>query len=184
MAHHPNDAMKDGLNGRRRAYMLRGFAFLALGLIGLFWPSGSVSLMLRIFGAFLLLDGAVQLWSVKQSGGPSDGLWTPIVTGVAGLVFLLMPSASIKLTFVLLGLCTIVIGISHLMTWRQMPKTYPARNNPRNSGIIALVVGLILLLWPGTGAVALGWTLAIMALMASAIMFYLAVSFKRMNDIL
>ncbi|WP_164658937.1 HdeD family acid-resistance protein [Tropicibacter sp. Alg240-R139] len=184
MTHNTDDAMSDRLSGMRRAYMLRGAAFLVLGLIGLFWPSGSVSLMLRVFGFFLLLDGAVQLWSIRQAGEPSNHLWTPLVTAIAGLVFLLLPTASIKLTFVLLGLWALVTGASYLLTWWRMPKTYPGRDSSRNTGILALVLGLVLVFWPGTGAVALGWTLAIMALVAALIMFYLASSFKRMNDIL
>lgn len=183
MTHNTDDMLNNRLTAMRRAYLLRGAAFLVLGLIGLFWPSGSVSLMLRIFGGFLLLDGAVQLWSIRQAGERSDHSWMAIVTAVAGLVFLLLPTASIKLAFLLLGLWAILTGASYLMAWRQMPKTYPGRDSSRNTGILALVVGLVLVFWPGTGAVALGWTLAIMALVAAIIMFYLASSFKRLNKI-
>ncbi|MEM7091211.1 MAG: DUF308 domain-containing protein, partial [Pseudomonadota bacterium] len=123
------------------------------------------------------------IWGVRKAGGQFEDLLPSLITALLGAVFLLLPTASIKLTFVLLGLWALVTGVSYLLTWRRTPKSHRGRNSSRNTGIVAVLVGLILVFWPGTGAVALGWTLAIMALVASAIMFYLASGFKRVKDI-
>ncbi|MEM7320872.1 MAG: DUF308 domain-containing protein, partial [Pseudomonadota bacterium] len=99
-----DDAFGARLSDLRSTYLLRGAVFLILGLIGLFWPSGSVSLMIRIFGFFLLVDGAVYIWGVRKAGGQFEDLLPSLITALLGAVFLLLPTASIKLTFVLLGL--------------------------------------------------------------------------------
>ena len=184
MAHAENDAVRDRFSNLRRTYLIRGVAFLILGLIALFWPSGSVSLLLRICGFVLVLDGVVHMLGVRQAGAQLEEVFFSLPTALVGVVLLLMPMASIKLAFILLGLWAIVAGGSYLLSWWRQPKNYPERDKSRNTGIIALLVGMILVFWPGTGPVALGWTLAFMILLASAAMFYLASSFRRVNDIL
>lgn len=178
MAREAEDAFNARIGNLRWAYLARGAVFLVLGLIALFWPSGSVSLMLRIFGFFLLLDGALFLWGVRRTGARFGELVPSLVTAIVGLALLLLPTASIKLAFVLLGLWAIVTGLSYLLAWWRMPVTYPERDSSRNTGIVVFLIGIVLVLWPGTGPVALGWTLAVVALVISAIMFYLASGLK------
>ena len=44
--------------------------------------------------------------------------------------------------------------------------------------------GLVLLFWPGTGVVALGWALAILAFAVALVMFFLASRFRRVDQLL
>ncbi|MEM9498345.1 MAG: DUF308 domain-containing protein [Pseudomonadota bacterium] len=162
--------------------MLRGIAFLALGLLALFWPSGSVSVLLRIFGFFLILDGVLHLLGVRRAKGRTATAVPSVISSALGAALLLLPKASIGLAFVLVGLWALVVGIGYLVTWWSMPASDPDRASSRTVGLLASLAGMVLILWPGTGSVALGWALALMALLASAIMFYLATRLKRMQD--
>ncbi|SLN60853.1 hypothetical protein ROA7450_03131 [Roseovarius albus] len=184
MAQHAEIEFGERLSSLRWSYLVRGIVFLILGLIALFWPSGSVSFMLRIFGFILLLDGAINFLALKRAGGQFAGLLPSLITAILGLVLMLLPAASIKLAFMLLGLWALMMGAGYLLSWWQMPKAYPGRDNSRNTGLLAVLFGLVLVFWPGTGPVALGWTLAIMALVTSGVMFYLASSFKQVRNIL
>ena len=42
-------------------FLVRGVLALILGVVALFWPTASVSLLLRLVGLFLIVDGAVVL---------------------------------------------------------------------------------------------------------------------------
>ena len=163
-------------------FLVRGIVFLILGLAALFWPSSSISLLLRIFGFFLVVDGALNLVSVRRTERQLTESAPSLVSAALGLVLLFLPAASIGLAFILLGLWALVTGIGYLMEWWKMSKADPERDTSRNIGIIAFIAGNILVFWPGTGSVALGWTLAIMAFVVSAIMFYLASRFKKVKD--
>ena len=57
----------------------------------------------------------------------------------------------------------IFTGAGYLLTWWRAPSEDPERDSARNVGLFALAGGLVLLFWPGTGVVALGWALAILA---------------------
>lgn len=173
------DALGDQLANLWWTFLLRGLLAGALGIAALFWPTGSIALLLRLVGVLLVLDGGLTLLGFGRRG---------LIGGVGvgalliGLVLLIWPEGVARLTFFLLGAWALIVGIGALMAWRQMPEHNPDAGTVRNSGIVALVIGLVLLFWPGSGMVALGWAIAFSALAFSAVMFFLAARFKRAHD--
>jgi len=163
-------------------FFVRGVLALALGIAALFWPTESISLLLRIAGLVLVLDGAMTFFGMRRQAGQGAASASGIGSALIGAVLLLLPSISAKLVFVLLGLWAISIGVGYLMTWWQMPDDDPERMSARNVGTVALLTGIVLVLWPGSGLVGLGWLIAIVALLVSALMFFLASRFKRLGE--
>ncbi len=163
-------------------FLVRGVFFLLLGLAALFWPSSSVSMLLRIFGFFLAVDAILNLVGVRRAEGQLIEVVPSLISIVLGATLLFSPTASISLVFILLGLWAVATGVSHLIAWWTMSEVDPERDASRNIGIIAVVGGILLVVWPGTGSIALGWMLAVVAFVASIVMFYLASRFKRVND--
>ncbi|CUK05330.1 hypothetical protein RUE5091_02706 [Ruegeria denitrificans] len=173
------DALGDQLAGLWWTFLLRGIFAGALGIAALFWPTGSISLLLRLLGLLLIVDGGLTLLGFGRRG---------LIGGVGvgalliGLVLLIWPEGVARLTFFLLGAWALIIGVGSLMAWRQMSDQHPDAPSVRNSGIIALLIGLVLIFWPGSGMVALGWAIAFGALAFSAVMFWLTARFKRAHD--
>ncbi|WP_281973240.1 HdeD family acid-resistance protein [Ruegeria faecimaris] len=173
------DTFGDQLANLWWTFLLRGCLAGALGIAALFWPTGSISLLLRLVGLLLVLDGGLTLLGFGRRG---------LIGGVGigalliGLVLLIWPEGVARLTFFLLGAWALIVGIGSLLAWRQIPSNNPDAVMVRNSGIIALIIGLVLLFWPGSGMVALGWAIAFSALAFAAVMFFLAVRFKRAHD--
>lgn len=163
-------------------FLVRGVFFLLLGLAALFWPSSSVSMLLRIFGFFLAVDAILNLVGVRRAEGQLIEVVPSLISIALGGILLFSPTASISLVFILLGLWAVATGVGHLIAWWTMSEVDPERDTSRNIGIIALAGGILLVFWPGTGSIALGWMLAVVAFVASIVMFYLASRFKRVND--
>jgi uncharacterized membrane protein HdeD (DUF308 family) len=163
-------------------FMVRGILAAILGIVALFWPADSISALLRITGLFLIVDGAVTFFSFWKKTGSQAESGSGIVSLVLGLVLLFLPAGSARFVFILLGLWALVRGLAHLLTWWQTPSSDPERNSTRNAGIIAVLVGIVLVFWPGTGLVALGWVIAIAALVMAAVLLFLATRFKRVRD--
>ncbi|WP_170429988.1 HdeD family acid-resistance protein [Ruegeria arenilitoris] len=173
------DALGDQLAGLWWTFLLRGVLAGALGVAALFWPTGSISLLLRLVGLLLVFDGGLTLLGFGRRG---------LIGGVGigalliGLVLLIWPEGVARLTFFLLGAWALIMGVGSLTAWRQMSDQHPDAASVRNSGIVALVIGLVLIFWPGSGMVALGWAIAFGALAFSAVMFWLTARFKRAHD--
>jgi uncharacterized membrane protein HdeD (DUF308 family) len=49
-------------------------------------------------------------------------------------------------------------------------------------GVAAVLVGLVLVFWPGSGAVAISWVIAAMALLAGCLLIYMAVHLHRASQ--
>ena len=162
-------------------FFMRGAVALALGIAALFWPTGSISLLLRVAGLVLVLDGAMTFFGMRRQAGQGAASASGLGSALVGAVLVLLPSVSARLAFVLLGIWGLIIGVGYLMTWWQMPETDPERGTARNVGAVAVLIGIALIFWPATGLVALGWIIAIVALVISALMFFLASRLKRLS---
>lgn len=167
-----------------RAYLLRGVLALVLGIVALFWPQQSLSLLLRIAGVFLILDGAATLFAARGNRGTQVDTGSGIVGLVIGLLLLVLPATSAKLAFFLIGVWALVTAASYLVAWWQMPRAAPDRDSARNAGLLTGLAGLVLVIWPGTGLVLTGWGLALVAFVISATMFFLASRFREVKKVL
>ena len=135
--------------------------------------------MLQLVGLLLILDGGLTLFGFGRRGAAGGvGIGAILI----GLVLLIWPEGTARFAFFLLGAFALITGIGSLLTWRQMPEWDQERTTARNAGLAALFVGLILIFWPGSGLVALGWAIAFAALVVAAIMFWLASRFKNVNE--
>lgn len=173
------EALSDSLGSFWWTFFLRGFLAAGVGIAALFWPTSSISLLLQLVGLLLLLDGGLTLLGFRR-GGVAGGV--SISAMVIGLVLLIWPEETVRFAFVLLGALALITGVGPLLTWRRMQEWDPERSTTRNGGLAALLIGLFLIFWPGSGLVALGWAIAFAALTVSAMMFWLAKRFKSVNE--
>ncbi|KUJ76137.1 hypothetical protein AVO45_12530 [Ruegeria marisrubri] len=160
-------------------FLLRGVLAGAVGIAALFWPTGSIALLLRLVGVLLVLDGGLTLLGFGRRGLIGGaGIGAVLI----GLVLLIWPEGTARVAFFLLGAWALIIGIGSLMSLGQMHPQDPARPTVRNSGLVALIIGLVLIFWPGSGMVALGWAIAFSALAFAAVMLVMASRFKRAGE--
>lgn len=173
------EALSDRLANVWWTFFLRGLLAAGVGIAALFWPTGSISLLLQLIGVLLIVDGGLTLFGLGRRGAAGGvGIGAIFI----GLVLLLWPEGTARFAFAILGAFALIAGVGSLMTWRQMPEWDPERTTARNAGVVALLIGLFLIFWPGSGLVALGWAIAFAALSVSVVMFWLSSRFKGANE--
>ena len=155
---------------------------MLLGCLALFWPTTSIAWLLRIAGLFLILDGLAIVFSFRQVGARQSGMAQGAVTLLIGAILLFLPEGSIRLAFVLLGIWALLTGAGYLWTGWSMPQGDPERGSALTVGGIGAVAGLVLLLWPGTGVVAIGWLISIAAFIVAAVLIMIALRLKRVKE--
>ena len=160
-------------------FLLRGLFAAGVGIAALFWPTGSISLLIQLVGLIIVLDGGLTLLGFGRRGAAGGVGFGAIIIG---LILLIWPEGTARFAFFLLGAFALITGLGSLLTWRQMPDWDPERDTARNAGFVALLVALLLIMWPGSGLIALGWAIAIVALCVAAVMFLLASRFKTANE--
>lgn len=160
-------------------FFLRGILAGGLGIAALFWPTGSISLLLQIVGVLLILDGGMTLLGFGRRG-IAGGVGIGAI--VIGLVLLIWPEGTARFAFMLLGVFSVITGIGSLVASRRMPEWDSERTTARNAAVVALLIGAVLLFWPGSGLVALGWAIAFAAFGTCVVMLWLASRFKGANE--
>ena len=173
------EALSERLASVWWTYFLRGLLAAGVGLAALFWPTGSISLLLQLVGILLIVDGGLTLFGLGRKG-VAGGIGIGAI--IIGLVLLIWPEGTARFAFALLGAFALLISIGSLLTWRQLPEQDPERVAARNAGFAGLLIGLFLIFWPGSGLVALGWAIAFGALAVSVMMFSMASRFKGANE--
>jgi uncharacterized membrane protein HdeD (DUF308 family) len=81
----------------------------------------------------------------------------------------------------LLGAGALFVGISYVITARRYAVDAMDRQLMTTGGIIAAVLGVILILWPGAAVVTVSWIIATAALLTAAVMIFLGVRFRSRN---
>ncbi|WP_231701116.1 hypothetical protein [Aliiruegeria sabulilitoris] len=65
---HARELLSDRLAGLWWTFVLRGILAGVVGIAALFWPTGSISLLLQLVGVLLLLDSALTLFGFGRKG--------------------------------------------------------------------------------------------------------------------
>ena len=92
-----------------------------------------------------------------------------------------MPSASARTLLMVFGGWALFTGGSHILAARRANVEDTDRGHTTTMGGAVAVIGLVLLIWPGTGVVAISWIISLAALMLAALLIFLALRLKRLK---
>ena len=161
--------------------MIRGLLALALAIAALFWPQAILSLLFRLVGLYVLLDGALNLLWAFRNGEVGAYLVPGLISLIIGAVLLFWPSMTGKLLLTIVGIWLLFQGGSLLLAARQGYPGDPDRGLFMKMGIVITIIGLVLVIWPETGMVAISWIIAIAALVTGAVLVFLALRLRQVE---
>jgi len=170
-------------------FTLRGLIAIAFGLAALLWPALTLGVMVLLFGLFALLEG---LLAVVSSFGKGDekGGWTLLLEGLVGLLVcvivllgtsigsMLWPKvAAVMLVYYIAG-WAMLAGLFKIITAFRIRKEVKGEWALGLSGLISILVGLILILRPGAGVLAVAWLIGIFAIILGIFLTLLGLKFR------
>ena len=177
--------MKKGIHDRLGdvwwSFLVRGVLAAGLGIVALFWPKATLALLIRLVGLYILFDGIMGLIGAFRARQMGPYLVPGLVTVAIGLVLLFWPDVTGRWLLIVLGAWVIFQGAILFLAGRQTDPRDPDRSSTLAMGAVAAIAGLILIIWPGTGAVAISWAIAIVALLIGAVFIYLAMRLRRID---
>lgn len=162
-------------------FILRGVFAAVLGVFALIWPTLTLEILVLFVGAYLIADGVMGLVVALRRAAPSGRLLQPALSTVIGLLVVLWPSQSARTLFMVLGAGALFIGISYVIAARQYAVDAMGRRLMTTGGIIAGVLGVILIVWPGAAVVTVSWIIAAAALLMAAVMIFLGVRLRQLR---
>ncbi len=173
-------------------FTLRGLIAIAFGLAALLWPALTLGVMVLLFGLFALFEGGLAILTSFGKGDEKGG-WTLLFEGVAGLLVcvivllgaslgsILWPQvAAVMLVFYIAG-WAILAGLFKIITAIRIRREVKGEWMLGLSGCVSILFGLILILNPGTGVVAVAWLIGIFAIILGIFLTLLGLRFRGMG---
>jgi uncharacterized membrane protein HdeD (DUF308 family) len=138
--------------------LLRGIAAVIFGVLTFIWPGVTLLTLVLLYGAFALVDGALAIWAAIVGGEPAPRWWLLIIglVGIAaGLLTLLMPGITALVLLVFIAFWAIVIGVMQIVGAIRLRKEIDNEWLLIAGGVLSVLFGAILILFPGAGALGL-----------------------------
>jgi uncharacterized membrane protein HdeD (DUF308 family) len=140
------------------AVALRGVVAVLFGIMALIWPSITLLVLVVLFGAYALVDGVVTLGSAIF--GPNRGRrgWL-IVEGIAdiviGVITLAWPGITTLVLLWVIAAWALVTGIMEIVAAIRLRREMRGEWLLALGGVLSVVFGILLVVWPATGALTL-----------------------------
>ena len=143
---------------------IRGIAAIIFGIVAFVWPGVTVIVLVALFGAYALVDGISLLASLAR-GDPEARRhgWAVGVMGVLGVLaavvaFVLPGWTALSLVF-LVGFWAIVLGVLQVVAAIRLRQEIEGELWLAIGGILAVLFGLYIVVFPGAGLLSLIWLL-------------------------
>jgi uncharacterized membrane protein HdeD (DUF308 family) len=163
-------------------FMIRGIMALCLAVVALFWPDKTIGILVNLLGAYLLFDGVVGAIGAVRSGGKSGFPVFAMVSIVVGAILIFWTGISVRLFLTLMGLWALLQGSGMFLSNRSSDSDAESRRLFGTVGAVLAVIGLILIVWPSTGVVAISWLIAFVALVIGCVLIFVATRLRRITD--
>jgi uncharacterized membrane protein HdeD (DUF308 family) len=148
-----------------------GVLTLVAGLIAVAWPGRTVVVLAVVFGVQLLVGGI--FWFVAAMSSRGQGTAGQIVLAVlaviSGVVCLRSPVQVALLLPLVLGLYWIINGLVEMFQAVTRGEEIPARGWVIAAGVLSVLAGIAVLVYPGAGLLVLGWVLGFWLIVYGAI---------------
>ncbi|HLV37038.1 MAG TPA: HdeD family acid-resistance protein [Spirillospora sp.] len=161
-------------------YLVRGIASILFGLLALFMPGLTLMMLLAAFAAYAIVDGAATLFAAFASRGTDNRWWMGLLEGaigvIAGLAAILWPDVAGFTLLMVIAAWAVLTGILQVAAAIRLRKEIDNEWWLALSGVISVLFGLYVLLFPGAGALALAWLIGLYAILFGA--FFVALSLR------
>jgi uncharacterized membrane protein HdeD (DUF308 family) len=164
---------------------LRGAAAVIFGLIALIWPGITLLALVILFGAYALVDGVGALIAAFGGRGRTGGRGWLIVEGIAGIVVAIVtffwPDVTTLVLLWFIAAWALVTGVLEIVAAIQLRREIQGEWLLILSGALSVLFGLLLIVVPGTGALALVYLIGAYAIVFGIVLLTLAFRVRRLG---
>lgn len=163
--------------------LMRGILLVLFGMFAILWPGITLLVLATIFGIYLLSNGFVDVVVGIRSIGHTGAWFMKVLLGileiVVGVYVIDRGQLLVVATFILLlGLLILFQGIVDLVSMFRTSRDTGRRLWLLLAAVLSIVVGLILLRQPVTGALAFTWVLGFYGIFGGALTIGAALSMR------
>ncbi len=162
--------------------MLRGVCAVLFGILTFIWPGITLATLVLLYGAFALVDGVLALISAITGGSPAPRWWLVLIglLGIAaGLVTLVLPGMTAFILLLFIAGWAIATGVMEIFGAIKLRKEIDNEWWLIANGVVSVLFGLILIVQPATGALALLFVIGTFAIIYGVTLISLSLRLRK-----
>jgi uncharacterized membrane protein HdeD (DUF308 family) len=162
--------------------LLRGICAIVFGVLAFIWPGMTLVTLVLLYGAFALADGVFALAAAIMGGTPLPRWWLAVVglLGIAaGIVTFAWPGMTALLLLWFIAGWAIATGVMQIVGAIRLRKEIDNEWWLIAGGVLSVVFGLVLVVQPGAGALALLFGIGAYAVVYGIILVAFAFRLRR-----
>lgn len=158
--------------------VIRGVLAILFGIVAFIFTGQTMLALVYVFGVFALLSGISSLVLAVRAGEAHQRWSWLAVSGLlsiaASVIAFVWPSITALAFVLLLAAWAIVTGIMEITFALALPGTLAHPWLMAFSGVLSVLFGILLAVWPRAGAVTLTWLVGIYAILFGITLLYYA----------
>ena len=157
---------------------IRGVAAILFGIAAFVWPGITLAALVLLFGAYALVDGIFAVIAGVAARREQERWWMMILEGVAGIVIgvltFLYPGITALVLLYFIAAWSIVTGAFEIAAAIRLRKEIEGEWLLGLAGLASVIFGVLLVVLPGPGALALIWLIGSYAIVFGVLLLALA----------
>ncbi len=153
---------------------IRGVAGIVFGIGAFVWPGITFAALVLLFGAYVLIDGVFAVAAGIGMRRTMDRWWLVVLEGIAGIILGVLTFVSPNITGLVLisfiAAWSIITGVLEIAMALRMRALIENEWLLIASGILSVIFGALLIVFPAAGALSLVWLVGFYALLFGVLM--------------
>ena len=149
-------------------FAIRGIAAIVFGIAAFVWPGPTLTVLVFLFGAYVLVDGASLLVAlIRGDAVARRHAWAVGIMGVLGIVIgvvtFVWPGLTALTLLYIVAFWAIATGVFQIVAAIELRRELEGEFWLALGGVASIVFGALLVAFPGTGLITLVWLVGIWA---------------------
>jgi uncharacterized membrane protein HdeD (DUF308 family) len=165
------------------AVTLRGVVAIIFGLIAIVAPIPTLEVLVLFVGAYMLVDGVFAIIAAFRHRAGHDRWWVLLLEGllgvVAGIATFFLPLLTTLVLLYVIAFWAIVTGILEIAAAIRLRKDIQGEWMLALGGAVSVILGVLLLLFPTAGVLAVAWMIGWYAILFGLMLFILGLRLRK-----
>lgn len=164
-------------------FLLRGVIALFFGILTFIWPGITLTVLVLLFGAYALVDGVFAIITALKAPRGVARWWVLLLEGILGvgigILTFVWPATTVFALLYLIAAWAIITGIFEIGAAIRLRRVITNEWLLVLSGSLSILFGLVLMLMPVAGLLAVVWLIGVYAALFGVLLLILAFRLRR-----
>lgn len=166
--------------------VLRGVLAVLFAIMAFIWPDLTLAALVLLFGAYAFVDGVFAVVASLERIGKQDRWWALLLQGLlgigAGIVTFFWPGITALALLAIIGFWAILTGVMQIIAAVQLRREIDNEWLLGASGVLSVLFGLLVLIFPGAGALSVVWIIASYAMIYGVLLIVVGLRLRSWQE--